>query len=235
MTTTGKRTRGRSLGALTTSLVLAVVAVLLLSGTALAATPGRPTGTAPKGTIATRTPTFKWVKVAGATFYEVRIYQGSAQVLKKTGITRLSWKSSKALPTKVSLTWKVRASNARGTGVWSRSFTFKVVTTPRPVCTSSAGFSYQVGACTKGSGKADIGPFTPPGSWSVSIRLSGQAISGDDCASTVIGMIVEAQGAAGSEIAAGFGPAMTAHFSAKLAPLHLIFDPSGCSWTATFN
>jgi hypothetical protein len=104
-----------------------------------------------------------------------------------------------------------------------------------PVCTSSSGFTYQVGACVRGSGKADIGPFTPPGSWSVSIQLSGQANSADDCTSTEIGMILEAQGAAGREIAAGFGPAMSAHFSAKLAPLHLIFDPSGCSWTATFN
>jgi hypothetical protein len=48
-------------------------------------------------------------------------------------------------------------------------------------------------------------------------------------------MIVEAQGAANSEVAAGAGPAMFAHFSAKMAPLHLIFDPYGCSWTATFS
>ncbi len=104
-----------------------------------------------------------------------------------------------------------------------------------PVCTSSAGFSYQVGACVTGSGKADIGPFTPPGSWSVSLHLSGKATSGDDCASTKIGLILEAQGAAGSEIASGFGPVTSAHFSAKLAPLHLIFDPYGCSWTAAFS
>lgn len=104
-----------------------------------------------------------------------------------------------------------------------------------PDCTSSAGFSYQAGACVTGSGKADIGPFTPPGPWSVSLQLSGKANSGDDCASTTIGVVLEARGAAGSEIAAGFGPAMSAQFSANLAPLHLILDPSGCSWTATFG
>ena len=80
-----------------------------------------------------------------------------------------------------------------------------------------------MGACVTGSGKADIGPFTPPGSWSVSVQLSGKTYSGDDCASTKIGMILVAQGAAGSELFGYIGPAMSAHFSAKLAPLHLIF------------
>jgi hypothetical protein len=105
-----------------------------------------------------------------------------------------------------------------------------------PGCTSSAGFSYHVGACVTGSGDGDIGPFTPPGPWSVSVQLSGQSLSADDCTSTTIGVNLEARGAAGSEIAGGVGPAaVSAHFSAKLAPLHLIIQPWGCSWTATFS
>ena len=49
MKTTGKRPRGR---ALTTALVLTLLAALLLAGTALAAAkPGRPTAKAPAGTV----------------------------------------------------------------------------------------------------------------------------------------------------------------------------------------
>src|SRR5665647_2859927 len=46
MGTMRKTTRGRSLGELTTALVLALLAIMLLAGTALAAT-----RTAPKGTV----------------------------------------------------------------------------------------------------------------------------------------------------------------------------------------
>ena len=95
MRTTRKRAQGRSLRALTMTLVLALLAALLLAGTALAATPGKPTAKAPKGAIIT---------------------------------TRLSWKSSEALPKYVSLTWKVRARNAGGNGAWSKSLRFKIPT-----------------------------------------------------------------------------------------------------------
>ena len=95
MRTTRRRAQGRSLRALTMTLVLALLAALLLAGTALAATPGKPTAKAPKGAIIT---------------------------------TRLSWKSSEALPKYVSLTWKVRARNAGGNGAWSKSLRFKIPT-----------------------------------------------------------------------------------------------------------
>ena len=103
--------------------------------------PGKPTAKAPKGTITTTTPTFKWSKAARAAKYELRVYKGSKLLLKKTGLTKLSWKSSKALPKNVSLTWKVRASNARGAGAWSKSLKFKVVTgSPAKAITA---FSFQ--------------------------------------------------------------------------------------------
>ena len=106
--------------------LMALLAALLLAGTALAATPAKPTAKAPTGTISTAKPTFKWSKAARATKYEVRVNNGSKQVLKKTGITKLSWKSSTALPKNVGLTWKVRGRDAAGNGAWSKSLTFKV-------------------------------------------------------------------------------------------------------------
>ena len=128
MGTIRKTAHGRALRALTTTLVLTLLAALLLAGTALAAAkPGQPTAKVPKGTIKTIKPTFKWSEAARAVKYELRVYQGSTQKLKKTGLTKLSYKAVKALPTNVTLTWKVRASNAAGAGAWSRSIKFKIV------------------------------------------------------------------------------------------------------------
>jgi len=122
-----RRTPGRSLGVLTQALVLALAIGLLLAGSALAAgAPARPTAKAPKGTITTPKPTFKWSKAPRAAKYELRVYKGSKLQLKKSGLTKLSWKSSKALPKDVSLTWKVRAGNAGGGGAWSESLGFKI-------------------------------------------------------------------------------------------------------------
>ena len=117
----------RTLRLLTATLLMTVLAVLLLAGSALATTrPGKPSAKTPTGTVTTTTPTFKWGKAARATKYELRVYQGSTQKLRKTGITKLSWKSSKTLPRGVSLTWKVRGRNAGGNGAWSKRLTFKV-------------------------------------------------------------------------------------------------------------
>jgi Protein of unknown function (DUF3089) len=87
---------------------------------------GRPTVTAPHGPITAVKPTFKWSKVSGAAKYELRVYSHSSLLLEKTGITKLSWKSNEALPMNVSLTSKVRASDARGAGAWSKSLGFKI-------------------------------------------------------------------------------------------------------------
>jgi hypothetical protein len=117
MDTPRKRANGRSFAALTTVLVLVFLAALLLADTALAvARPGRPTAKAPKSTISSARPTFSWSTAARAVSYEVRTYKDSTLLLKKTGITRLSWKASTALPKNVGLTWKVRARNSAGNG-----------------------------------------------------------------------------------------------------------------------
>jgi hypothetical protein len=122
-----KRAQSLRLRTLTTTLVLAVLAALLLAGTAQAA-PGKPTALTPKATstVATGTPTFKWSKVARAAKYEVRVYRGSKLQLKKTGITKLSWKSSKTLTRGVTYSWKVRARKAGINGPWSNSLKFTV-------------------------------------------------------------------------------------------------------------
>jgi len=135
MRPTKTKAHGLSLRALTMALALALLAALLLASAALAAggqglgeraaKQATPTAKTPQGTITTTTPTFKWSKAAGAAKYELRVYKGSTQKLKKTGITKLSWKST-ALPTNVALTWKVRASNAAGAGAWSSSLAFTI-------------------------------------------------------------------------------------------------------------
>ncbi len=81
---------------------------------------------APQGAIATLTPTCKWIKVKGATRYEVRVYQGARQLLRKTGLKTLSWKVSRALPVHVSLTWRVRGSKGAHRYAW-KTFKFTVV------------------------------------------------------------------------------------------------------------
>jgi hypothetical protein len=131
--------------------VLALLAALLLAGTALAAgheslgkgaKPGAPTAKAPSGTIASATPRFSWSKAKGAARYELRVSEGSALLLKKSGLMRTSWTSSEALPSGVALTWKVRASNAAGTGAWSRSLAFTVAASPGSAKAISA-FSFE--------------------------------------------------------------------------------------------
>ena len=114
MTTIRRRAHRRSLRTLTTTLLLTLLAALLLAGAALAAgqqavaksaKPGKPTATAPKGTVTSSKPTFKWSKVRGASKYELRVSQGSKLLLKKAGLKKTSWQAVKALPTNVSLTW----------------------------------------------------------------------------------------------------------------------------------
>jgi len=57
-------------------LVLTLFAALLLAGTPLAATPGRPTAKAPKSAISATQPTFKWSKAAGASRRQRRRQSG---------------------------------------------------------------------------------------------------------------------------------------------------------------
>jgi hypothetical protein len=90
------------------------------------AAPGKPVAKSPKGLISSRTPTFRWAASARAATYEVRIYRGSKLIRKKTGIAKTSWRCTNPLPRKVWLTWKVRARNVAGLGLWSARLRFKV-------------------------------------------------------------------------------------------------------------
>ena len=70
MRTTRKRARGRLLGPLTTTLVLALLVLCFLFAAAgpagASVAPGKPTAKAPKGTITQAKPTFKWSKAPRA-------------------------------------------------------------------------------------------------------------------------------------------------------------------------
>jgi hypothetical protein len=121
--------RPRALRTLTAALVVALLGTLLLAGTAFAAgKPGRPAAKAPRGAITAAGPTFAWGKASGAVSYELRVYKGERLQLRKTGVKRTAWKSTKALPLDVALTWRVRARNGRGAGAWSVSRTFRITT-----------------------------------------------------------------------------------------------------------
>jgi hypothetical protein len=127
---------------ITLALMIGLLGALWVPAVASAvAKPGKPVAKAPRGAISTTKPTFTWNKAARATKYEIRVYNGSPQVLKQVGLKKLSWTSSKALPTDVSLTWKVRARNAGGAGPWSTSLKFKVTIAPAP----AIGDAYQGG------------------------------------------------------------------------------------------
>lgn len=129
MRTMRRTMHARTLPLLSAALALALLAALLLAASApgaghqgrAAAKPGKPAAKAPTGTITTAKPTFIWSKAPRATTYEVRVYNGKTLVLKKTGIKRCSWKSSRALPTNVGLSWMVRARNGAGNGGWGKS------------------------------------------------------------------------------------------------------------------
>ena len=118
----------RSLFGLT--LILLTLAVVLLASAPVSfaggAKPGKPTAKTPKGSVTTTTPAFTWGKAKGAVKYEMRVHQGKKQLLKKINVKALSYTSHFDLPEGVDLTWKVRASNARGAGPWSKSLAFRV-------------------------------------------------------------------------------------------------------------
>ena len=150
MGTTARRVRGCPPLALTATLMLALLAALLLAGSALAAghegmgkgaRPGKPTAAAPSGAIAVATPTFTWSTAKGATRYELRVYEGSTLLLTRAGLKQRAWTSTLALPANVDLTWKVRGSKAGRAGPWSASLAFTIVP-PNPAKALTA-FSFQ--------------------------------------------------------------------------------------------
>jgi hypothetical protein len=148
MSSIGPSARRRRARPLTAALAAALLAALLFAGLALSAAPGahaakagRPTAKAPKGSVASVKPTFKWSKARNGNAYELRIYKGNKLLLKKTRIKKRSWKSTKALPANVGLTWKVRARNASGAGAWSRKLRFRIA--PPSSAKAITAFSFQ--------------------------------------------------------------------------------------------
>jgi hypothetical protein len=168
-----ERAAGARCRHLLAALALALLATVLLAAAAPAfgAAPGRPKGRAPKGNITQVKPTFAWTKAARAKKYEVRVYKGRTQVLRKTGLAKLSWKSSKALPRDAALTWKVRGSSGRKTGAWSRTLKFKIVK-PQVVGALLGGWTYE------GSVLVDHYTFRADGSYTRVMVGNGDFIKG---------------------------------------------------------
>ena len=77
------------------------------------------TALAPRGSVGTTTPTFRWRRLPSAASYQLRVYRGDRLVLAARGLTVSAWRSAKALPRAVSLTWMVRGVNVAGAGPWS--------------------------------------------------------------------------------------------------------------------
>jgi hypothetical protein len=172
---TRNKARGRVVRALATALALAALAAVLLAGAGVAAghaaagrspaKPGRPTATAPQGTIATATPTFTWSKARGATKYELRISQHGVQLLETNGLgkNRRSWTSALALPTSVDLTWKIRGRNAAGAGAWSKSAKFKVMPLSSAKAITAFGFATPAATGVINEASHAIGVTVPSG------------------------------------------------------------------------
>jgi len=130
-TLTGKpATWRRACKPLTLALFLLTLVVVLLAGASASlagsAKPGKPTAKTPEGIIASTTPTFMWGEVKGAVKYELRVYEGKTQRIKKIDIKTLSYTSNLDLTENIDHTWKVRASNAHGAGPWSKTLAFRV-------------------------------------------------------------------------------------------------------------
>jgi hypothetical protein len=117
-------------------------------------------------------------------------------------------------------------------------------------CLSGKGFSYQAGACVEGTGAVYIGPFTTPGPWGVSVKLSGKSDTGDDCASLAFALVAGDKVSGLSNISLGTGPGpFSISMPARMRPQtnakwYVRLDPAnngqasvinGCSWIATFD
>ena len=99
-------------------------------GASLGVALGRPAMSAPQGYVTSLKPTFSWSRVSGAVTYELRVYRqlrkGPALLLRKTGMTKLTWQSSIALPMNVGLTAQVRAAGPHNVGSWSKGLGFTI-------------------------------------------------------------------------------------------------------------
>lgn len=108
------------------------------------------------------TPTFTWGAPAGAATYAIEVASDagfSNVVASATGLTNPTWTSNVTLNTSSTYYWRVRATNACGTGANSATFSFTTVAAPGdcgPGTTPSTiyqyGFESGAGGWTQGSG-----------------------------------------------------------------------------------
>src|SRR5450756_788393 len=84
--------RRRTYRLLSLALILLALALALLASASVSlagnAKPAKPTAKAPSSTITSATPTFVWGKASRATKYELRVYQSSTLLFKKTRLTK---------------------------------------------------------------------------------------------------------------------------------------------------
>jgi hypothetical protein len=134
----------RSRGPLAAALLVVLMLCCLLAAAASAGPavkPAKPTAKAPKGTIKSAQPTFKWTKAHRAAKYELRVYKGKKLLLKRTGISKRSWKCREVLPSGVGLSWKVRGTRTHHRGAWSKSLRSTVLPPDASKTLTAFGFT----------------------------------------------------------------------------------------------
>lgn len=95
---------------------------------------GAPKTRTPDGYVTAVRPVFKWTRARGATAYDVAICRAFTVklVIRKTGVTRLSWRCTRALPKNTDLIWRVRARKGRRVGRWGTFGSFRIVNVADP-------------------------------------------------------------------------------------------------------
>jgi len=89
----------------------------------------KPTPTAPTGTVADLRPSFSWSAIAGATAYEVRVRDVSANrfnIFPGVRVTSTSWTPPADLVSGRKYSFTVRAVNAANLGTWSTAAAFTI-------------------------------------------------------------------------------------------------------------
>jgi hypothetical protein len=107
--------------------------------------PPAPTPTAPPngGTVGTTTPTLQVQSISGADQYDFRVYQGGSPVAQGAPATN-SWTVSPALTNGQTYTWKCRAHNSSGWGLYCAEWSFTVSVSgppnpPQPIAPPNGG------------------------------------------------------------------------------------------------
>ncbi|MFH2038504.1 MAG: family 16 glycoside hydrolase, partial [Chloroflexota bacterium] len=105
----------------------------------IAAPPVIPTPVTPSGTITDRTPTYKWTKISGATYYQYQLYRGTTLVYTKTVSSSVCGATTCSnTPTNIlayaAYKWRVKAKVG---GIWKPYSAYKTFTVSNP----NAGFN----------------------------------------------------------------------------------------------